>query len=200
MRVTVVSDDVLFRDAVESLLNNMTGVDVVRQDVPLNPRAMTGYKPETDALIIAEDALAGQGIEALTVLKDRHNIPLVLSGSGKRQAAEIGKLFDAVPSRSSGAHGLQEALAKVAPPPPKVGKGGRVRESIALYRGTRGLTPRELEAAKLVARGLSNRRIAAIMGVREQSIKNLVSLVMRKLGCENRVQVALKLTERALGL
>jgi len=29
--------------------------------------------------------------------------------------------------------------------------------------------------------------------LREQSVKNLVSVVMRKLDCENRVQVALKL-------
>jgi DNA-binding NarL/FixJ family response regulator len=40
---------------------------------------------------------------------------------------------------------------------------------------------------------MSNRRIAHVTGLREQSIKNLVSVVMRKLNCENRVQVALKL-------
>ena len=37
------------------------------------------------------------------------------------------------------------------------------------------------------------RRIGQIMGLQEQSVKNLVSVVMRKLNCENRVQVALKM-------
>jgi DNA-binding NarL/FixJ family response regulator len=41
---------------------------------------------------------------------------------------------------------------------------------------------------------MSNRRIAESLGIREQSVKNLVSVLMRKLHCENRVQVALQLT------
>ena len=57
------------------------------------------------------------------------------------------------------------------------------------------LSRRELECAQLVARGLSNRRIAELTGLREQSVKNVVSLAMRKLGVENRVQVALRLSQ-----
>jgi DNA-binding NarL/FixJ family response regulator len=49
----------------------------------------------------------------------------------------------------------------------------------------------------MVAKGLPNRRIAQSLGLREQSVKNLVSTVMRKLDCENRVQVALKLAARS---
>ncbi len=56
------------------------------------------------------------------------------------------------------------------------------------------LTRREFEVAQLVSKGMSNRKISQVTGLREQSIKNLVSVIMRKLHCENRVQVALKLT------
>jgi DNA-binding CsgD family transcriptional regulator len=56
------------------------------------------------------------------------------------------------------------------------------------------LSRREYECAQLVAKGMSNRKIAQITGLREQSVKNLVSVVIRKLNCENRVQVALKLS------
>lgn len=55
------------------------------------------------------------------------------------------------------------------------------------------LSRRELECAQLVSRGLSNRRIAEMTGLREQSVKNVVSLAMRKLGVDNRVQIALRL-------
>lgn len=55
-----------------------------------------------------------------------------------------------------------------------------------------GFSAREHEVAKLVAKGYSNRKIAEETGVREQSVKNLVSTIMRKLGAENRTQVALR--------
>ena len=55
------------------------------------------------------------------------------------------------------------------------------------------LTRREHECAQLVSRGMSNRRIAEMTGLREQSVKNVVSLAMRKLGVDNRVQIALRI-------
>lgn len=58
------------------------------------------------------------------------------------------------------------------------------------------LTPREHEIALKVAEGLSNRDIAYDLDLAEQTVKNLVSVIMRKMGCTNRVQVALKLSKR----
>ena len=45
----------------------------------------------------------------------------------------------------------------------------------------------------MVAKGFTNAKIAESMALKEQSVKNLVSTVIRKLHCENRVQVALRL-------
>jgi len=55
------------------------------------------------------------------------------------------------------------------------------------------LSRREYEIAGLIAKGYGNRAIAEAMALKEQSVKNLVSTVIRKLSCENRVQVALRL-------
>ncbi len=60
------------------------------------------------------------------------------------------------------------------------------------------LSKRELECSQLVARGLSNRRIAELTGLREQSVKNVVSLAMRKMSVDNRVQVALRLGQAGI--
>jgi DNA-binding NarL/FixJ family response regulator len=57
------------------------------------------------------------------------------------------------------------------------------------------LSNREYEVACLIAKGFTNQRIAEAMSLKEQSVKNLVSTVIRKLHCENRVQVALRLTK-----
>jgi DNA-binding NarL/FixJ family response regulator len=53
------------------------------------------------------------------------------------------------------------------------------------------LTPREQDIAVGVSKGLSNREIAKAHKLAEQSVKNLVSAVMRKMKVTNRVQVAL---------
>lgn len=52
------------------------------------------------------------------------------------------------------------------------------------------LTRRELEIALLVAEGLTSRVIAHQLGIAEWTVVNHLRKVMRKLGCQSRVQVA----------
>ena len=65
---------------------------------------------------------------------------------------------------------------------------------------TSQLTTRENEVMLLIGKGCSNRKIADILGIQEQSVKNLVSVILRKLHCENRTQVALFVVEQAANL
>ena len=48
------------------------------------------------------------------------------------------------------------------------------------------LTPRELEVLSYVARGNGNKRIATTLNVSEQTIKNHITSVLRKLGANDR--------------
>jgi DNA-binding NarL/FixJ family response regulator len=50
------------------------------------------------------------------------------------------------------------------------------------------LTPRELEVLRLMAQGLSNRKIAEQLAVNERTIKSHVGEILSKLGVENRTQ------------
>jgi DNA-binding NarL/FixJ family response regulator len=54
-----------------------------------------------------------------------------------------------------------------------------------------GLSPRELEVARAVGRGLANAEISAELHLSVATVKAHVSKVMEKLGVDNRVQVAL---------
>ncbi|MFF9809682.1 response regulator [Streptomyces coeruleorubidus] len=53
------------------------------------------------------------------------------------------------------------------------------------------LTRRERDVAELVARGLSNARIAGSLGLSEAGVKSTVNRILTRLGLENRVQIAI---------
>ncbi|GAA3446105.1 response regulator transcription factor [Planomonospora venezuelensis] len=60
------------------------------------------------------------------------------------------------------------------------------------------LTARELEVLVLVARGLSNTRIARSLGLSEAGVKSRVNRILTRLGLENRVQAAILAHEAGL--
>ena len=65
---------------------------------------------------------------------------------------------------------------------------------------TGDLTPREAEAVRLTAGGLTNARIGKRMGIAEATVGNYLSIAMGKLGLHNRAQLALYATREGLSI
>jgi DNA-binding NarL/FixJ family response regulator len=61
----------------------------------------------------------------------------------------------------------------------------------------RGLTSRQIEVASHVAVGMANKDIAVALGISLPTVKEHVGVVLRKLGVENRTELASLLLQEA---
>jgi len=78
---------------------------------------------------------------------------------------------------------------------------GRVRSEGGLTvrpQAPDGLSPRELQILRLVAKGLSNREIGERLVVSEHTAANHVRSILRKTGCANRTEAAAYAYSRGL--
>lgn len=193
MRVALCSKEGLFGEALASLLDHQGSFQVVSTE--RSPRDLINAAKEYRAQVMLVDSFELDRNELQFLLGARafgdFAIVLIVSESEREDFVETP--VDRLISRESGAQELFGALEELGGSVKLVARP-YVRESRRSYGNGNDLTRREYEVAQLVAKGMSNRKIAQITGLREQSIKNLVSVIMRKLHCENRVQVALKLT------
>lgn len=63
--------------------------------------------------------------------------------------------------------------------------------------GRTGLTPREAEIARLVARGLSNKQIAAALGISAWTVSTYLRRTYAKLDVHSRAGMIARIAERA---
>lgn len=200
MRVAVVCKDALVRDGVLSLLAHEGAFNVAGGGEQVSHVMRMLGDDSAGVLVVIADALDSEDWVQLAQAKSSGKIRVVLLVSSS--TSTVGqKMGDAVVRRSEGAGALIQTVRRfigptIQRPVAPVVASHTVHEPVSIYGAPRGLTKRELEVAQLVAQGMPNRRIASVLQLQEQSIKNLVSSVMRKLDCENRVQVALRLSGR----
>ncbi|HLP00368.1 MAG TPA: LuxR C-terminal-related transcriptional regulator [Fimbriimonas sp.] len=188
-KIAVFSKERLFLDALTSLLERSGSYQVVCRETSARGLVSSAKQGYAQILIVDTYQILGDEIQFLLGARAVGEFLVVMISTPAVEHLDS-KSVDIMISRASSSDELFSALGTLSPKPAPMPV---VREGKRGYRKGNTLSRREYDVACLIARGMSNRTLAEASGLKEQSIKNMVSVIMRKLKCENRTQVALKL-------
>ena len=204
IRVFILSDNRLFREALIRIFSNKNDIEMVRSR-PFAPDAAEDVmNSETDVLVLdSVQFLSADGVQPLKNLHARQ-VKVVMVAMKEDEALFLETVRQGVcgyiPKEAS-AVDVVNAIRTVAQGdavcPPRLCKhlfdfvAQTVDETFCPERErTADLTRREEQLIPLIDRGLTNKEIAAQLNLSEKTVKNHVSHILRKVGVENRFGLA----------
>jgi DNA-binding NarL/FixJ family response regulator len=213
VRVLVVDDQALFREALVTLLGARPEVEVVGEagDGHQALDRSAALRPDVVLMDLHMPVLDGIGatrrlrveqpgvrVLALTTFDDDEDVFAALRAGALGyllKDVSSDRLVEAVLSAARGESVLQPSVAaKVVARFAQLDDAPRERPQPLVVP----LSDRELDVLRLLADGRSNREIAAALFLAEGTVKNHVTSVLGKLGARDRTQAALR--ARALDL
>jgi DNA-binding NarL/FixJ family response regulator len=214
VRILLVDDQSLFREALATLLAVHEGVEVVGEagDGDEALRKAAELVPDVVLMDLRMPVLDGIGatrrlrveqpevrVIALTTFDDDEDVFAALRAGAVGyllKDVSSARLVEAVHAAARGESVLQPSVAAKV-----VARFAQLPDTAAEARPQPLVVPlsdRELGVLRLLADGRSNREIAAELFLAEGTVKNHVTNVLAKLGARDRTQAALR--ARALGL
>ncbi|GAA0921128.1 response regulator transcription factor [Pseudonocardia zijingensis] len=215
VRVLLVDDQALFREALATLLTVHEGVEVVGEagDGDEALRKAAELAPDVVLMDLRMPVLDGIGatrrlrveqpgvrVIALTTFDDDEDVFAALRAGAVGyllKDVSSARLVEAVQAAARGESVLQPSVAAKV-----VARFAQLPDTSTAQERPQPLvvplSERELEVLRLLADGRSNREIAAELFLAEGTVKNHVTNVLAKLGARDRTQAALR--ARALGL
>lgn len=194
-RLVIVDDHPIVRGGLRAYLGFVGGLEVVGEAGSAE-EALEVVRTHAPDLVLLDLKLPGtDGLHLLPLLKREAPgtrvlvLTSFLDEDYLREALRLGASGYLLKHAGQGAllDGVRAALRGERPLDPA---------ATAMLAGLRedpleSLTPREREVLARLAQGMSNKAIAARLGVAEKTIKTHVSSVLGKLGFKDRVQAAL---------
>ncbi len=204
IRTLLADDHTLFRKGIRNILEQMEAVEVVGEAATGEQAVALAHELVPDVILMDIKMPRLGGIEATrAVLKENPHIGIILVTmfddaesvfSGMRAGARGYVLKEAEPAelrRAIDAAHMGEVLLCPIIASKVLSHFGSTPPRDNPDLPYEDLTQRELEVLQLAAEGLSNKEIAARLSVREGTVKARLATIFRKLGCSNRVQLAL---------
>jgi len=209
VRVLVVDDQQLIREGIASLLSIRAGITVVGTAVNGREALAKAVALRPDVVLMDVRMPELDGVEAVAVLRGRMpecRVVMLTTFDDEEyvvqalRAGASGYLLKDLPADEL-AQAIRLAHAGVTQLDASV--AGRLAASLpAPTPGpaalAAALSPREIDILRLVARGRTNREIAAQLYLSEGTVKNHISRILSRLSLRDRTQAALR--ARDLGL
>jgi DNA-binding NarL/FixJ family response regulator len=216
VRVLVVDDQQLIREGIASLLGIQPGITVVgmasdgreavEKAIALDPDVvlMDVRMPECDGAQATgriRRELPGCQVVMLTTFDDEEYVVQAL------RAGAAGYLLKDLPAREL-ADAVRLARSGIAQFDSQA--AGRLASALARHPAAEGgdnsgpgktgqsLTAREVDVLRLIARGATNREIAAHLFLSEGTVKNHISRILNRMGLRDRTQAAIYARDHGL--
>src|SRR5579859_6948711 len=218
IRVLLVDNQTLLRHGIRLILQSARDIEVIGEAADGNEAVDKAVALSPDIVLIESVLAEGDSIAVIRAIKQRcpSARTLVLSSQGDpevfRKTAAAGAigyilkdispedLVNAIRATHSGRTILSPTIAQRI-----VRHFSHVEESAngngdrgAIRGQTPGPTAKEIEVLSRVARGLSDKEIAAQLFLTESAVKTRLRHIYRKLGLNNRAQAAVFIVERGL--
>ena len=196
-RVLLVDDHAMVRAGIATLLSSTDDLEVAGQAADGEAAVAACAETRPDVVLMDLSMPGVDGVEAtrrvlaadpdlrvvvLTSFSDRERVADALDAGAvgyQLKDCEPADLLAAVRAAAAGHVPIDPRVARVLLP------------GAAPRRPQDGLSPREVEVLRLVARGLANKQVARALGITERTVKAHLGRVFRQIGVADRTSAAL---------
>ncbi len=217
MRVFIFSKQSLFRHGLEHALSTAEDLEISGEN-EINDSVLTAMDDSPpDVAVVDIDTPAGEGLEISRRLKQR--LPAVGIITLTSHDSDV-QIFDALKAQSSACLSKEITAEQLVEVIRRVGRGEHpINESLVTHpiladqvlrqfqelsrksetqAFVSPLTPKEMEILEYIAQGMLNKQIANELGISEQTIKNHVTSILRKLNANARTEAVVLAVKQGL--
>lgn len=199
IRVLLVDDHMVIRMGLITATSDTPDMEVVA-DVESGQEAIDAYRRLRPDVVVLDLRMHGMsGVETIRALREEFGSPRILVFSNYAKGEEV---YQAIKAGASGFVVKEMALSRLLEAIRRVHQGEQyIPPEVAARIGERllaQLSPRELDVLQHVAKGLSNKEIAAQLGVVEGTVKIHVANIFSKLGVSDRTQALVTAVKRGI--
>jgi DNA-binding NarL/FixJ family response regulator len=200
VKALVADDHPLFRVALKQAVNSMLGDNIQEASNLHDALQILATDEEVELVFLDLNMPGNEGLTGLSQIRHLHPDVLVIIVSGEENPQIIRKALDLgasgfIPKSTSldnialaieqvldGRQWLPEELAA------QIQTGETCSEEAEFAAKLELLTPQQFTVLKMMADGLLNKQIAYELGIKETTIKQHGSAILKKLGFNNRTQ------------
>jgi len=201
LQVLIVDDEGLLRDGLCALINLEEGVTVAGAICGATALQTLSLPTTPDVIIADFNALTVRGAELVIAARELwpsvHILVLTLQKNEESIEAAVRAGVDGYLFKTDRRSDLRSALRTVmegrrhfSPPIPERLANGSINQQDHTQQESDGLSDREREVMKMIARGLRTREIAERLSVSHKTVEKHRTNLMRKLGVRSAAAVA----------